>query len=551
MTKKIIALVIILGAFVSNVFAQNGGVDLVLVPDNTEEVTTLDGLGNDAFEGLNDPDNSEEVTNRNSNKDFRVSVNGGVDLVLVPLQVVMRDTVEYEDNIWFGSGIGGNGAFQGIRTRVNLSANHEDKFGFRTDIWFLYTNNGANIWSQEPGQNPNSPNSPNNNIFEVRLGDYGEVWWKPTDWFQLEVGRVYNGAQRGRIENHWLSAWSIGMFDGNNIFSSHYSGNIGFLAQYAPPQVDGFSVSVFVPQFGMAFTEAQLEYSWPSGTLLVNGGDRLNDPDNSEEVTNRNSNRAFRVFERTWVTIGYRNENINARLQYIGANSNGYRNWMGDDVVEPYAYRIGVTAPRIEAAFAYLTENFAVDLGVKSWLPISDWITDTWNNDIDNGSYLRLSNTGTYWGGIGFGLGVAYTNEQLNEVLGGELAFYFRADGDLLRSWQGNHEGVDTTITNPLRLSFHFWPSFTFPNGLSITLHGGFNYIGRNTVDIGGANPNKDSTDWDNSERLRFGGGLSFDMVLFGASSVSIGLAYSHGTGEARGGEPRTISLPVYFFYHW
>ena len=504
MTKKIIALVIVLGAFVSNVFAQ-------------------------------------------------FSVNGGVDLVLVPLQFVMRDMVEFEDNIWLGSGAGGNGVFQGIRTRVNLSANHEEKFGFRTDVWFLYTNNGANIWTQEPGKNPSSPNSPNSNIFEVRLGDYGEVWWEPTAWFRLDVGRVFNSAQAGSIGDHWLSAWSIGMFDGNNIFSSHYSGNIGFLAQYTPPQVEGLSVYVFVPQFGMAFTETQLEYSWPSGTLLVNGGDRLNDPDNSEEVTNRNSNRAFRVFERTWVTIGYENDNIHARLQYIGANSSGYRNWMGDDVVEPYAYRISVNAPRIEAAFAYLSgsKNFLIDFGVKSWLPISDWITDTWNNDIDNGSYLRLSNTGTYWGGIGFGLGIAFTNEMLNELMGGELVLYFRADGDLLRSWQGKHEGVDTTITNPLRLSFHFWPSYTFGGRYTITLHGGFNYIGRNTVDIGGANPNNDSTDWDNSERLRFGGGLSFDMVLFGASSISVGLAYSHGTGEASGGEPRTISLPVYFFYHW
>jgi len=192
-----------------------------------------------------------------------------------------------------------------------------------------------------------------------------------------------------------------------------------------------------------------------------------------------------------------------------------------------------------------------VDIGVKSWLPISDWITDTWNNDIDNGSYLRLSNTGTYWGGIGFGLGVTYTSEKLNDLMNGKLVFNFRADGNMLRNWQGNHEGVDTTITNPLRLSFHLWPSFTFPNGIGITLHGGFNYIGRNTVDIGGANPNKDSTDWDNSERLRFGGGLSFDIALFGASSISVGLAYSHGTGEARGGEPRTISLPVSFAFYW
>jgi len=504
LTKKIIALVIVLGAFANSVSAQ-------------------------------------------------FSLGGGMDMVLAPLQVVMRDTVEHENNVWFGSGVGGNGVFQGIRTRVNVSANHEDKFGFRTDIWFLYTNNGVNLWSQEPGNNPSSPNSANNNAMELRLGDYGEVWWRPANWFRLDVGRVFNSAQTGYIGDYWLSAWSIGMFDGNNIFGYHYSGNIGFLAQFTPPQVEGLSVYVFVPQFGMAFTQTDQEYSWPAGTLIVNGGDRLNDPDNSGELVNRNSNRALRVFERTWVTAAYKNSDIHARAQFIGANSNGSKNWMGgDEVVEPYAYRIYVTAPRFEAAFAYIgLENFAIDIGVKSWLPISNWITDTWNNDIDTNGYLRLSNTGTYWGGLGFGMGIACTNERLNSSIGGELAFYFRADGDMLRNWKGNHEGVATKISNPLRLSFHFWPSYTFPNGNAITLHAGVNYIGRNTVNIGGANPNKGSTDWDNSDRLRFGAGLSFDMLLFGASSISIGLAYSHGTGEANGGEPRTISIPISFFYHW
>jgi hypothetical protein len=503
LTKKIIALVIVLGASINNAFAQ-------------------------------------------------FTVSGGMDMVLVPLQVVMRDTVEHENNVWAGSGIGGNGVFQGIRTRVNLSASHEDLFGFRTDIWFLYTNNGVNLWNMEPGSNPSSPNTPNNNAMEIRLGDYGEIWWKPASWLKFDVGRVFNSAQTGYIGDYWLSAWSVGMFDGNNIFSYHYSGNIGFLAQYTPPQVEGLSVYVFVPQFGMAFTQTEQESSWPSGTLLVNGADRLNDPDNSEETVNRNSNRALRVFQRTWATVGYKTPSFHARLQYIGANPNGSKNWMGDDVVEPYAYRISVSAPRFEAAFAYLIpNNFVVDFGVKSWLPISNWITDTWNNDIDTNNYLRLSNTGSYWGGIGFGLGIAYTNERLNDLIGGELAFYFRADGDMLRSWKGNHEGVDTTITNPLRLSFHFWPSYTFTNGNTITLNAGLNYIGRNTVDIDGANPNANSADWDNSDRLRFGAGLSYDMTLYGASSISFGLAYSHGTGEANGGEPRAISIPINFFFHW
>jgi len=488
-----------------------------------------------------------------SNASAQFSFGGGMDMVLVPLQLVMRDTVEHENNIWLGSGAGGSGTLMGIRTRLNLSANYEEKFGFRTDIWFLYSNNGANLWTQEPGNNPNSPNSPNYNAMELRLGDYGELWWRPANWLRFDVGRVLNSAQSGYIGDYWLSAWSIGMFDHYNIFSYHYSGNIGFLAQYTPQKVEGLSVYVFVPQFGMPFTQTEQEYSWPSGTLLVNGADRLNDPDNSEEVINRNGNRALRVFERSWVTIGYKNSSIHARLQYIGANPSGSRNWMGNDaVLEPYAYRIGVSAPRFEAAFAYIdAEKIVVDFGVRSWLPISDWLTDTWNNDIDTGGYMKLSNTGTYWGGIGFGFGLACTSEKLNSLTSGEFALYFRADGDMLRSWQGKYEGLDTKITNPLRLSFHLWPSYTFPGGNTITVHGGLNYIGRNTVDIGGADPNTGSVDWDHSDRLRFGAGISFDLALYGSSSISFGLAYSHGTGEARGGEPRTISIPISFFYQF
>ncbi|MDR2701544.1 MAG: hypothetical protein LBB72_03850 [Spirochaetaceae bacterium] len=477
----------------------------------------------------------------------QLNVNGGADIVLVPLQIVTRDTVEDEGNMWLGAGIGGNGALYGIRTRLNLSGNYEDKAGFRTDIWFLYTNNGANLWDQPAGNNPNSPNTRNPNALEVRLGDYGEIWWKPAEWLKFNVGRIVDTSQTGYIGDYWLSAWSAGMFDYNNIFSYFYSGGIGVLAKYTPTGLDGLTIGLFVPQFGMGFSEADYDDTWPGGNLLTNGADKLNDF--GEDNVNRNANRAFRVFQRTWLTVGYEVPDLlHARIQYIGANPGGMVNWTeGDNKVdvEAHRYRVGVSAPRIEAAFAWLgIPGFALDLGVKSWLPVSNWITDTYDNEANK--YIRLENTGTYWGGIGFGFGVSFY-----ELMDGKLALNFRADGDMFRSWKGTYQGVNAAITNPLRLSFHLWPSYTIPELGTITVSAGLNYIGRNTVDIGGTNPNENSEHWEDAERLRFGAGLAFEMPVFKSGSVSVGIAYGHGTGERNGGEPRTITIPVYFFYHW
>ncbi|MDR0486861.1 MAG: hypothetical protein LBG91_01305, partial [Treponema sp.] len=365
----------------------------------------------------------------------QLEFNAGMDMVLVPLQFAARSTAEDEGNYWLGSGISSNGALLGIRTRLILSGTYEEKAGFATDVWFLYTNNGANLWDQPAGNNPNSPNTRNPNALDVRLGDFGEVWWRPAEWIQFDVGRIVNGKYAGRIGDYWLSAWSIGMFDSYNIFSYFSSGGIGFLTQYEPPQVEGLSFAFFVPQFGMSFSEAEYENAWPGGTLLTNGADRLNDSGGGDAV-NRNSNRAARVFERSWFSVGYETDNFQARAQYIGANSGGSVNWTsgeGNDLVnvESYKYRVSVSAPRFEAAFAFFgIPDLVMDIGVKSWLPVSNWITDTYDNEANK--YIQLENTGTYWGGIGFGFGVSVSN-----LVDGNLGVNFRADGDMLRSWNG------------------------------------------------------------------------------------------------------------------
>jgi len=235
--------------------------------------------------------------------------------------------------------------------------------------------------------------------------------------------------------------------------------------------------------------------------------------------------RAIRVLQRGWLSVGYEvSDTFLARLQFVGAIPSGSINWNtgeGDDetATQFYRLRMSMSAPRFEAAFAWLgTQDLIVDFGVRVWLPISDWLTDTRSEDIDNPGYIRLSNTGTYWGGLGFGLGVSYA---VNDA----ITVNFRADGDMLRSWAWTsstwtspHMGI-TNIVNPIRLSFHLWPVFTLPNDMRLTVSAGLNYIGRNTVERSGEDLNDGCLDWDRSNRIRFGGGLSV-AVPFGPSSL-------------------------------
>ena len=478
----------------------------------------------------------------------RLNFSGGIDLVVVPLQVVTRDTLAYENNVWIGAGMGDNIQDAGLRTRLTLSADQEGPFGafgFRTDLFFLYASNQPNLWDGH-----------HTNAIDLQMG-LGYVWWRPFDAFRVDVGRVLNGSQAGRIGNHWLSMWSVPMFGGGNIFAAHFDGGLGVLARYRFQQVEGLSAYVFVPSFGNPFQSDTHEFGWLHNGLFTPGGNRLNSDDPES-----NANRAFRVFQRTWLTVGYRTETYHARLQFIGANPQGRVNFSageGDDIDHrrPDQWRVLAIAPRVEAAFAFLgIENLVLDAGVKSWLPISDWITDTWVGSIDDPGYSRLQNTGTYWGGIGFGLGASYSG-----LLDGNLVLNARLDGDMLRRWRGQMVGaddprlLDTVITNPVRLSFHVWPQFTFANNMQLTLSAGLNYVGRNTVDRDGTNLNEQDPQtnehWERSHRLRFGCGISLMIPLSDRSSVAFGLAYRHGTADIHSGEARVVSIPVRFSFNW
>ena len=475
------------------------------------------------------------------------TIRGGIDFVVVPIQRVSRHRLLDDGNVFWGAGMGRGTPDAGMRTRAVLQGTYGDIAGFRTDLWFMYQGDF------EGAHNPDS--------IDLRIGDIAALWWQPAPWVRLELGRVFNASLVGYVHDHWLSAWQGGMFDGGNIFSHFWSPSGGVLAQFTPARMNfnmpewtnNLSVFVFVPDFGMPFVNNQYENPWLFDGILTPGGNTLN----SNEPGNRNDQRAMRVFQRTRVAIGYKEEGLfHARLQFAGANPRGFitRNRINElGVVVPvysYQYRIGLSAPSLNAAFAWLgTPNLVFDVGVRSWLPVSNWITDTWSEDLDTNAYIRLTDTGTYWGGIGFGVGMSYSG-----FMNGSLTFNARLDGGFLRGWRGTLDGMDAVIRNPMQLSAHIWPRFTLPNGHSVMFSAGVNYLGRNFVERGGENLNDREgfrSGWERSDRLRMGAGLAFEMPIFRGGWVNIGLAYRHGTRESHGGEANVISLPIMFFFNW
>ena len=491
--------------------------------EETEEKAKTEDDG-EGKEGEDKEDKEAKDAEKEEAPEGKLGFNGGIFLSLVPLQFISRDTAEYADNYWFGAG-------GEISSSISFYGDYDGKFGFATDLDFSYNTSGDDI--------------------AIGLSS-AHFWVKPTDWFRLDIGKFYNGSQAGKVGGYWLSAWTVGMRGGSNIFSGQAAGGIGLLAQFKIPAVKGLAFSLFVPSFGISFTEGEEDFSWLSNSSLTPGGGSLNSDDNFS-----NRQRALRIFERTWLTASYtfkddskeenaRKDELHLRLQYIGANSGGSVNCTTGSGsnrtdVQPYRYRVSVTSPRVEMAFAYiLREKFSIDLGVKSWIPISSWMTDVYSQNIDNPGYL-ISGDGTFWGGIGFGLGLKIFATK-------EFIINFRADGEMLRSWTGEREG-GVSITNPMHLSCHLWPSYTLPNKMVVMAAFGVNYSGKNDVDLNGTNPNEDSLDWERSDRLRYGGGLSLMIPLFGQSSfISVGLAYNNGTEDIRGGEARTITIPVNFY---
>ena len=472
-----------------------------------------------------------------------LTIRGGMDMVFIPLQIVTQDSKD--DNVWVGAGLGRNTVNAGFRTRFDVRGSFEDKLGVRADVWFLYSNRMLNFAQAAPagGTLPTAATPPtyNTNQMEVRLGDYGVMWWRPLSWLRFDLGRFYDAQLSGKVSDHSYVPYTIGLNDAGSIFSYYYAASGSFLASLTP--IENLFIGVYLHNIGIGFDNNTLGgKNWVTGTqTITSGGNSLNNP----EDNTTNTTRALRMFQRTWISLGYQIPDIgHARFQFAGATPAG-TNHLATSVDNPHNLTVtGFGAPRFEAAFAYTGVNrLTVDFGAKVWIPVSDWISDDWNDD--DKKYERAKDTGTYWGGLHFALGVIYSG-----LLDNNLTLRFRADTDLGRSWEGkNAIGNDVKIVNPVRLNFHFWPSYNL-GWATVTFNAGLEYVGRNTVEIDGTNPNDGSTAWDNSDRLRFGTGLWIEKFI-ASSSLRAGLTYSTGTDKDHGDEKARFTIPIILSFHF
>jgi hypothetical protein len=253
------------------------------------------------------------------------------------------------------------------------------------------------------------------------------------------------------------------------------------------------------------------------------------------------------VYQRIQAGVGYEIQNIGlVRAQFVGANSKGKWNYTyegdritGINIKDP----LPINAPRIEAAFAYTgMEGLVLDLGLKFWIPVSDWTTDEW--DPIKQEYIVLdqenTHTGSYWKGVQVSLGAGYT--------AGDIGINGRIDAKFAQSY--THDGdYGNDLSLPFNLNVHLWPSYNL-GFATIGLDFGLEFIGTTTFTQVAA----ETTDEEYKGGLRVGFGLWLQKA-FGPSSIKLGLAYRVGSefGEkdkpGHWKEPGVLSIPIVFDY--
>jgi hypothetical protein len=226
------------------------------------------------------------------------------------------------------------------------------------------------------------------------------------------------------------------------------------------------------------------------------------------------------AFKRIQATIGYDIPNIGLfRLQYRGANP---------DVNEDTHV---ITAPRLEAAFAYTgTTNLIVDLGVKMFFLLDDPQIPARRNSLGQGitpipalpSALNGANSltgtkkllGIYQAPQQASIGVQYRLVNLGT---GNLTLRCRIDSKFLGWYQEHNRNI---VRMGPEIKFSLWPSYRVED---------WTFQAETTFIYGG--------DWTAYGRTMYRGGLGYGFGAFiqrhigNSSSIAVGVAYSGGEG--------------------
>jgi len=374
-----------------------------------------------------------------------LSISGSIDMALIPFQLVWNDEAnEDEYEFVMGSGIGRNASGQGPRARLDMRVSNEELgIGMRTRLQVRTDGFGVE--------------------------DFLQAWWTPFSWLRFDAGRFHDDRLRGRFNDldERMHAYTVRMHNADAIFSrfnTHWTGQAGVMVGLTPPVPALENLWVGALLYGL------VPFSAASGTGAIF--------DSTPDMITDNTD----VWQRMQVAIAYEIPGVGLfRTQFFGARPYVDIRVITDERPQiPYTYRVvtfGITAPRIEAAFAFTgIEGLVIDVGGKVPLAFRDWSRPRSNifdredeADITDPLYLIYRRGHIWQAPYQVSIGASYRI--------GILELAGRADA----SFGGSLKGHYSERHFAPELNLHFWPTFHF-DAFRLTLNVGYEWIGE-TVD--------------------------------------------------------------------
>jgi hypothetical protein len=440
------------------------------------------------------------------------SLNGRVDAWLVPFQYIDRDG---DSLVGAGLGRDTNGG-NGVRARLFGEAK-TDTMGLKIQLQFY----------------------PADSTAAVQFDDNVELWWKPIDWFQLDVGKFVSDPLRGKIgDGSWMDGVTVMSYDGDEIFSRFKSqglnnggsGNAGVLASF---NYGGLFVGALLPNLAAFGAAARDPLTGGKANVYETAKYGNGSPGNG------GGSVLGREFERIQFAVGYTIPDIGlVRVQYVGANA-GLSG--GIDFSTPSVAAYTIYTPRIEAAFALtMIDGLTLDIGGKVPLPLKADQVDTWTGAPD---YKWDSGTGDWKAQAPYQLSVGATYKANSA-----LTITGRVDGKFGGSVDSGVSGQEPIKFGP-EINFHLFPTYDIGIvvlGLDFGLgwYGSYTYdgdvIGSSDVPLAGYS--------ELNGGVRAGGGI-YAQKTWGGSTIRGGLAYKAGTKVNGVKEDAVFSVPIVFEY--
>jgi hypothetical protein len=407
------------------------------------------------------------------------TLNGRVDAWLVPFQFIDRD-----GDALMGAGLGrDNGGGIGTRARIFGEAK-TDTLGLKIQLQFLPV--------VPTGTSP------------IAFDDNVEIWWKPVEFFQLDVGKFVSDPLRGKIGDSWMDGLTVNSYGNDEIFNRFNSNGTGVLASF---NFGGLFIGALVPKltsfgastaFGKGSVYETVDYA--SGTGEIG-----------------------RVYERIQFAAGYTIPGIGlVRAQYLG-----------DNVTLNTTTGTGTT-PRIEAAFALTAvPGLTLDIGGKVPLPIKGDAVKTWNGtDFKWEDTTKTDDKSTLQLPYQVSAGASYKADAL--TLTG------RVDAKVGGSFDTGVDGSKPIEVGP-EVNFHLFP--TYDIGIVVLgLDFGLAWYGAITQD-GDTYRGMDGG-------IQAGGGI-YAQKTWGGATIRGGLAYSAATEVNGTKEDGVFTIPLTFEYNF